>query len=98
MIPVITGRRGQLKGLDDYFAGMLVRAIGIELRKCLNARSAAGVAGPTIDRNGPPRLLFIDRQGRSVCLRARRRIEGVSTEREPTPEADEERGLGRGGA
>jgi hypothetical protein len=71
MIPVITRRRGQLKALDDYFAGMLVRAIGIELRKFLNERSAAGVAGPAIDRN--LRLFAADVQTRSTAGKDLRR-------------------------
>jgi hypothetical protein len=31
--PVITGRRGHLRALDDYFAGVLVSAIGSLIRK-----------------------------------------------------------------
>jgi len=49
--PIITGRSGHLKALDDYFAGMSVTAIGGMLRKFVNDRGAAGAAGPTINRN-----------------------------------------------
>jgi len=49
--PIITGRRGHLKALDDYFAGMSVTAIGGTLRKFVNDRSVGGAAGPTINRN-----------------------------------------------
>jgi len=49
--PVITGRRGHLRALDDYFAGVPVSAIGSLIRKFVNDRKAAGIGGPTINRN-----------------------------------------------
>jgi len=49
--PVITGRRGHLKALDDYFGGMSVTAIVAVLRQFVDDRTAVGVAGPTINRN-----------------------------------------------
>ena len=49
--PVITGRRGHLKALDEYFAGMPVTAIGGVIRKFVTERAAAGVSGPTINRS-----------------------------------------------
>jgi len=49
--PVITGRKGHLRALDDYFRGLPVRAIGLLIRKFVDDRKAAGIAGPTINRN-----------------------------------------------
>ncbi len=50
--PVITGRRGHLKALDDYFKGMRVVAITEHmLRKFKAERVENGVAGPTCNRS-----------------------------------------------
>ncbi len=50
--PVITGRRGRLKALDDYFKGMSVVAITEHtLRKFKAGRMENGVAGPTCNRS-----------------------------------------------
>src|SRR5215469_125273 len=49
--PVMTGRRGHLRALDDYFAGMPVTAFGSLIRKFVDDRKAAGIVGPTINRN-----------------------------------------------
>jgi|ERR1700722_370170 len=50
--PVITGRRGHLKALDDYFKGMNVVAISAHtLRKFKTERMGNGVSGPTCNRS-----------------------------------------------
>lgn len=39
--PITTGRRGDVKALDDYFDGMPVMAVGAVVRKYVNDRAAA---------------------------------------------------------
>jgi integrase len=49
---LIAGRRGLLKPLDNYFAGMKVASITTDvLRRFSEQRMAQGVAGPTVNRN-----------------------------------------------
>ena len=49
---LISGRRGLLKPLDDYFCGMSVASITTDLLRDFSAkRMENGVAGPTVNRN-----------------------------------------------